>query len=105
MALSAGAIAGIVVGCVVVLCILIGVCYYLIKRRRENGDYRDWSQRLWMKYGERNRAGSGNMATFPYADPSFVRTPVPGQQFTPQEMNQGFLIPGQGRSNGEGEEG
>ena len=91
MVLTGGAIAGIIVACAIACFILIAVVYYVIKKHRENGNYEERCSRLWQKYG---RKGSGTMASFPYADPSYVTTTVPGQNFTPSELNQGFMIPG-----------
>ena len=91
MGFSAGVIAGIVVACLVAVFLLSALIAYLINRHRENGAYEDRCSRIWQKYGGK---GSAAMATFPHADPSYITTTVPGQQFTVSEVSRGFVIPG-----------
>ena len=102
MVLSGGAIAGVVVACVVVVVIIIPLIYYVIKRHRKNEEYEDRVGRLWKKYVSKDKE-AGTTATFPHADPSYVRTTVPGQQFTARELNQDFVIPGKDTVDGGGE--
>ena len=86
MALNAAAIAGITVASTVVAIVIIVGIYVIIKKKRRNAEYMERCGRLWQKYGRRNQ-GPEMVAKFPYADPTYVKTPVPGQQFTPQELS------------------
>lgn len=86
MALQPGAIAGISVAGAFVACVIIWVIYVVIKRRKRNAEYLERCGQLRQKYA-RNSGGSDVVANFPHVDPSYVRTPLPGQQFTARELN------------------
>ena len=86
MGLSVGAIVGISIAGAIVACVIIWVIYVVIKRRKRNAEYLERCGQLWHKYGRQNE-GSEVVAKFPYADPSYVSTPLPGQQFTARELN------------------
>ena len=100
MVLSGAVIAGITIaGTIVAIVVIFGI-YVAIKKRKRNAEYFERCGRLWEKYGRRNQ-GPEMVAKFPYADPSYVKTPVPGQQFTPQELNQGEFVLLRKQSGGE----
>ncbi|XP_076820433.1 synaptotagmin-5-like [Clavelina lepadiformis] len=92
MTLSPGAIAGIVIVCFIALCVVAYGIYYVIKKRREDAEYFDRCAKLFKKYGNRKPEV---VAKFPYAEATFVRAPVPGQQFTSRELGrvQEFIDP------------
>ena len=89
MALKVGAIAGIAVASTLIALVIIWIGYVIIKKRRRTAEYVERCGQLWQKYSSRSRQGSDVVAKFPFADPTYVKTPLSGQQFTSRELNQG----------------
>nr|XP_002128383.1 synaptotagmin-5-like isoform X1 [Ciona intestinalis]XP_026694322.1 synaptotagmin-5-like isoform X1 [Ciona intestinalis] len=96
-AISGAAIAGIVIVSALGIALLVWGIYYIIQKRKRDAAYLDRCGRLWNKYGNRDRPEM--MPKYPYAGATFVRTPVPGQQFTSRELkssmgtSQEFVLP------------
>ena len=91
MVLSGAVIAGISAASTIVAIVIILALCIAVKKRRRTAEYLERCGRLWEKYGRRSQ-GSDIVAKFPFADPSYIKTPVPGQQFTSQELNQGGFV-------------
>lgn len=96
MALPSGVIAAIVVVVIIAIMLLLGLIYYY--RRKQSED--EVCAKLFQKYTSvkyRATERSSMVAEYPEVTANFVRTPVPGQQFTARELagtsDEGFIIP------------